>query len=499
MAGKWKYKYQLYKHLQANSAAIYAEARQAGEEIGITGEWKGNLGLTGAVSGCHGLLVREVDEAISAVSRKVIPSAALDEKLRDVIKDVYGDEYDCALVNTCEGGLQVSYDVLCMPPMAGRGDNYRARYLAPLERHLHHQAAYGRPYPPKYKEYNAERGEAAGEYGIQGKRAANLDTVMVRMEGADYAAHGIKYNPIPNLLHTNGAATVEKFAVTAARHAPLLAGFASLAYDTPGYGYAEKDEQGVPVLQKGLASLAAEYDVPYIMDNAWGVPFIGADIRKIGADIILYSMDKASGAPTCGLIIGKEEPMVLIRRALGIHGARYGTLSSHGKAAYVTLDPGKEALAGAIAALTILKDRPEISLTALDDLNKIVLEEFDLLPAGLKQGWSIYKSANSMCVELNYADTWKDGEFGIPIFSIEDMYAGSHLLQNGMSQMGMIPTIAYDGNIMISNGVGNIDEEGRLLEIPTRLMVKGMFRLIEIICRYSGMLDLSQAKALAGN
>ena len=55
--------------------------------------------------------------------------------------------------------------------------------------------------------------------------------------------------------------------------------------------------------------------------------------------------------------------------------------------------------------------------------------------------------------------------------------------------MGMIPTIAYDANIMISNGVGNLDEEGRLLERPTRLAVRGMFKIMEILGRYAGMLD----------
>ena len=104
-----------------------------------------------------------------------------------------------------------------------------------------------------------------------------------------------------------------------------------------------------------MGELAQKYDVPYIVDNAWGVPFIGTDLRKTNADIFIYSMDKASGAPTCGLIIGKEEPMVAIRRGLGIHGARYGTLSSHGKAAYVGFDPGKEALAGSLAAIEDLE------------------------------------------------------------------------------------------------------------------------------------------------
>ncbi len=488
MPRKWKFKYQLYKHLQANQQAIYAEARQAAEDLGIRGDIRGNIGLTGAVSGCHGLLSREVEEAMHAVSRRVIPSAALDETLRDVVKEYYGDEYDAALINTCEAGLNVAYDVLCTPPTLGKGDPYRTRYLAPYERHMHHQGAYGRPFPPKYKEVNAERGEAAGEYGVQGKRAFNLDTVYVRPVGATYECHGIKYNPIPGMLHVDADKTVALFDEIAQRHIDTLSGFASLGYDTPGYGYGEKDEQGSPRLQVGLAQLAARYDVPYIIDNAWGAPFIGADIRKIGCDVILYSMDKASGAPTCGLIIGKEEPMVLIRRGLGIHGARYGTLSSHGKAAYVGFDPGKEALAGAIAAMRILRDRPEIALTALDDLYRITLEEFSCLPPELQHGWNIFKSRNCLAVELNYHESW-NGETGIPIFSIEDMYSGSHILQNCMSHMGMIPTIAYDANIMVSNGVGNLDEEGRLIEAPTRLMLKAMFKSIEVISRYAGLLE----------
>jgi hypothetical protein len=489
MTRKFKFKYEMYKHLQANTQAIYAECRKAADDIGITGDLKGNIGLTGAVSGCHGLLTREVDQAMADVSRKVIPSAVLDEKIREEIKDYYGDDYDAALISTCEAGLNVSFDVLCMPPTMGRGDPYRARYLAPYERHMHHQGAYGRPFPPKYKEVSAERGEAAGEYGVQGKRAQNLDTIFVKPVGATYDVHGIKYNPIPNMLHLDGKATVKKFDEVAARHADSVAGVVSLGYDTAGYGYGDKDREGTPILQTGLSALAEKYDIPYIVDNAWGVPFIGADIRKLGCDVIIYSMDKASGAPTCGLMIGKEEIMVLVRRALGIHGSRYGTLSSHGKAAYVGFDPGKEALAGALAAMKILRNHPEVALGALDDLYKITMEEFELLPKGLKRGWAICKSPNSLAVELNYADSWTEKEWGYPIFSIEDMYSGSHLLQNAWSQMGMIPTIGYDANLYVSNGIGNIDEDGRLVEKQTRFSIKAMFKSFEIICRYAGMLD----------
>ena len=77
---------------------------------------------------------------------------------------------------------------------------------------------------------------------------------------------------------------------------------------------------------------------------------------------------------------------------------------------------------------------------------------------------------------------------GFPIFSIEDMYAGSHLLQVGCSQMGIIATISYDANIFISPGQGTCDEEGNIIEERMRLAVKGLLALMEIIGRYSGYL-----------
>jgi hypothetical protein len=67
MTKKWEYRYRLYKHLQANQGAIYAEAKKVSEEIGITPEMRGNLGLTGSVSGCHGLLASEVEEAMAGI------------------------------------------------------------------------------------------------------------------------------------------------------------------------------------------------------------------------------------------------------------------------------------------------------------------------------------------------------------------------------------------------------------------------------------------------
>src|SRR5208282_692109 len=393
-----KYRFQIYKELHKNIPAIYAEAKKLADEIGITPEMKGQIGLTGAVSSCHALLTSEVGKAIEAASRKVVENKFLIEEIREIVKDVYGDGFDAAPTNTCEAALWVSFDSLASPPMTGRGDNYRARYIAPFERHLHHHGGYGRPFPPRYKDLFADRGVTAGELGFAGKRLDNTDAVFVPMEGARYEIHGIKQHPAVLLANYDARKTLARIEQTAARHAAYLTAFSSLGYDTVGYGYGAKDANGVPVLQSGLAKLAQDYGVPYIVDNAWGTPFIGADPRKIGADVMAYSMDKSSGAPTVGLIIGREDVMVPIRRALGYHSDRSGTGYSYGKAAYVTNDPGKEALVGLIAALKILRDKPLVMTRPLDELLAIVKDEFKGLPKQFHKDLIISKSANSLAV-----------------------------------------------------------------------------------------------------
>ena len=217
----------------------------------------------------------------------------------------------------------------------------------------------------------------------------NLDVVIVPLEGAQYPNHGIKYHPVPLLTEVDPEASLEVIAATAETHAPFLTGFASLAYDTPGYGYAVKDENGAPVLQKGLAELAHEFDVPYVVDNAWGLPFVGHDPRKTGADAVIYSMDKATGSATSGLIIGREDVMVPIRRALGMHGDRWGTTGSYGKAAYVMLDPGKDALLTQAVVLKDLRDNPKLYTDQVDKLYDIVMSELNNVNPKLKQGLKI--------------------------------------------------------------------------------------------------------------
>src|ERR1700677_3776633 len=106
-----RHKYQLYKHMAAAAPGIYDKVVSAIDDCGLS-DLRNQVGLTGAVSGCHGLLTDKVRAAIDAGAREVIPNAPLNERVREIVKDVYGDEWDAAVVNTCEGALWVTFDTL---------------------------------------------------------------------------------------------------------------------------------------------------------------------------------------------------------------------------------------------------------------------------------------------------------------------------------------------------------------------------------------------------
>jgi hypothetical protein len=493
---KFKYKIELYNYLNETQGKLLEEGKKIPKAIGLPDELLGKVGLSGTVSECHGLMRKKVAEAVEAGNRRVVNSGSLDYEVRKLVKSYYGDDYDAVTASTCEALLMVGFETLYAPPIAGRGENYRTRYIAPYERHAHHQGGYGRPFPPKYKDIYADRGVTAGEYGQMGKRLSNLETVMVPMVGAKYDSHGMRYHPCTLLTHVDGKATAENVAKTAKRHEEYLSGFASIGYTNPSYGYKDADSDGVPVLQKALADLGKEYDVPYMIDNAGAIPFQCTDIRKIGADLMTFSMDKTGGAPTCGLAIGTEQTISPMSRALGTAGPRAGGVISHGKAMFVQMDPGKESLMGLIAALEILLEKEDQFRYNCDTFHQIVVEEFSKIDQGLMKGVVIDKDYGSCGVEVNYQDTWKDGRMGWPIFSIEDMYAGTSLPQTGMKAMGIIPCISYDANIRMSLGLGTTDENGDIIEDNTRWMVRALANFCELMCRHSGVMD-QKSEAIA--
>jgi len=477
----------MYKRLQSNIPKIVEEARKLGDQIGIPKDLRGKFGLTGAHSSFPGPIGKNALEAMIRAQRSQIKLEELVDMLRDLVKDLYGDEYDAAPICSGEAALWAAFDVLATSPMLGRGDAYRTRYISPFERHMSHQGGFGRPFPPRYKFFVADRYVTAGELGVEGKRLLNLDTIVVPLVSARYDAHGIKYYPTPLLSQVDAEGSAERIADVAERHAPYLTAFASLGYDIPGYGYGEKMPNGAPKLQTLIGNLAKKYDIPYITDNAWGAPVVGTDLRKTEASLIFYSVDKVMHGPISALIIGKEDVMIPIRRALGMHSHRFGTVSAYAKAQYSAFDPGREAIAAQIEIMKMLKEDPKTFTEPVDKTYEIVQEEFaDFQPEKFKEDLIITKTYNNLGVEINYDRTWNHEELGIPIFSEDDSFARTSLIETCLDAAGVLPTIAYDGNILISPGGGTIGDDGQLLEDRMRYGVRALAEVINIICKYAG-------------
>jgi len=481
-------KFQMYKRLQSNIPKMINEARKLGDKIGIPQNLRGKFSLTGAHSSFPGPISKNAMEAMTKIQSAQVRLEELVDTLRDLVKDSYGDEYDAAPICSGEAALWIAFDVLATSPMLGRGDEYRTRYIAPYERHASHQSGFGRPFPPKYKSLASDRYVTAGELGVEGKRQTNLDTIIVPLVGARYHAHGIKYFPSPLLSQVDAQGSGERIAEFAERHTSSLTAFASLGYDIPGYGYGDKTANGTPKLQFLIGNLAKKYDLPYITDNAWGMPIVGTDLRKTGASLMIYSVDKVMHGPTSALIIGKEEIMIPIRRALGMHSHRWGTVSAYAKAQYSAFDPGREAIAAQVEIMQKLKENTKEFTDPVDRTYKIVQEEFkDFQPRRFKKDLIITKTNNNLGVEINYDQTWNHGELGIPIFTEEDSFAKTSLIEVCLDAAGVLPTIAYDGNILISPGGGTLGDEGQLLEDRMRYGIRALVNVMQLICKYAGL------------
>jgi hypothetical protein len=477
----------LYEYLHASREWILADADKLGRDLGVPDDQRGRIGVSGANSSYPGSLRREILDAIHKASTELRPVQAYGDDIRRVVKSFYGEAYDAVPVNTCEGAILATYEALVAPPLMGRGDTYRVRIVAPLERHIEHHLSYGRPFPPRYKDIFADRGATAGELGLMGRRLENVDIVMVPLKGARYEVHGIKSYPCPLLSGVVGEASAARLRRHAEVHASMLGAVVSLAYDTPGYGYADRDADGAPVLQKRLGAVAHDFGVPYIADNAIGIPFLGTDLRRTGADVMLYSMDKVAWAPTSGLIIGRDDSVAWIRRAMGVHSQRYGTTSAHGKAATVALDPGREAMAGLLVALRILRDEPARVRKPIDLTHAIVEDELARIGGPLADAAVVTRSYNMGGVEVCYDASWNVAgrKMGIPVFSHEDRIAGVNLIAAAIARRGVVPAGTDDGNIFITPGLGTVDETGALIEDRMRLVVRAQLSAIALLAEWA--------------
>ncbi|MDX9860220.1 MAG: hydantoinase B/oxoprolinase family protein [Rhodospirillales bacterium] len=480
-------KHNFYQRLAANrSRFLQRVTEEAGKTVGMPSEWRGSLGLTGSNSARPSYLRADVIAAMAEGARSPVGLTTYIERLRTLVKNHYGDHYDAIATNTCEAGIWASLEALASPPIGGRGEGYRARYIGLHEGHIEHHLSYGRPYPPKYKDIFADRTNVAGEYGVLGRRLNNLDVIIVPIAGATYSVHGIKSFVVPQLMDADAVATKAELERTVHRHGDCVSAIVSLGYDTPGYGYGEKADGETSDLKVAMGAIARQNNVPYIVDNARGIPFFGPHPDRYGADLLLFSMDKVAGAATSGLIIGREDSVVALQRILGFHSERYSGDTAYGKGAMVAFDPGREALVSQVAALEWIRDNGDQIRSAIDGLYEIVVNEMQPLMDIYGEGIAIEKTYNGGGVEINYTRTWTaDGAVGLPIFSTEDKAANMNLISSGVSALGILPPSADEGNITITLGRGMLDEEGGLLPERARIAVRGLAEVLRILSEVS--------------
>lgn len=485
---KVKYRFQFYKEIYRNIPKIHQEAREAAKELGLE-KLHGKVGLYVGSSSCPGPLPKYVLDAIIEANKvSVYPLSKVEDQIRELVKDIYGDEYDVAVTNTCESALRVSFEALFAPPMMRKGDAYRGRYITPYGEDFDFFGSYGRPFPPRYKHLVSDRSTSTGELAVEAKSLTNLDTIYVRLAGARYEPHGICYNVCPLLFTTRSLESSERIAKVADRHADELVGFVTIGYDTPGYGHAEKDEKGAPKLMRLISRLAGEFDVPYIVDCASGLPVIGLSPKDIGASVMMWSMDKVARSTICGLMVGEEEFMIPIRKGLGVGGTKYGEPSSHYKGVFSFADPGRDSMIGLMGTLKVMREKPELFKKPIDKMHRIIEEEFkSFTPSRFRDGIVVTKSYTFGGIEVNYEQTWEEGEYGIPIFSLEDLFTNTNPIMSALDEMGIYPPTIYGGNSFISPGMGTVDKDGKLIEENTRLAVKALVKAMEIVCKHAGL------------
>ena len=124
------YRHEWYQQIYERFPQIVSEAEGYGKKLGLD-KLTGEIGLYSGSSSCPARLPDYVLNAVVEANQKeILPLRTVEDRLRNVVKDLFGDGYDGAVVNTCEAGLGVAIDALMAPPFMRRGDAYRARMVS---------------------------------------------------------------------------------------------------------------------------------------------------------------------------------------------------------------------------------------------------------------------------------------------------------------------------------------------------------------------------------
>ncbi len=461
-----KHRFKMYQRLVSEAPAVLEQARKAAQELGLPAG-------TASPPDKADKDAREQDVA------RLRPAEAIVDRIREVVKDTYGEDYDCCPASSPAWALRLAWHAAFAP---GPGFSRSAvayvnpRCIVPRQKNLPHPWAMN-PLPPMYKYLLDQTADPAPLSRAQD----GFDAVIVPLEGATYVNHGASYSPVSLLAAADPESSLDVLAATAEVHAPFLSGIFSQGPSTPGCGFGPRDEDGVHLLHKGLGELAAEYGLPHLTDEAFGIPFLGRITPEPCASATVYG-HPAMGGP--GLIIGTEDLVAPLLREARASPTSVELAEESGVDAFQA-DPAS--LTALLDLLTDLASDPERYRRAVDRLYEVVTSELADLDSGFKKALRVRKDACSLSVEVNYEDTWRDG-LGLPIFSVRDSRDGTNLLEACIAAMGISSASALEASITLhlpglGSGRFGPDEE------RTRLEVKGLARLLQVIGKRSGFLD----------
>jgi hypothetical protein len=475
------FKHTFYQRLATGRDAFLKRvAEDVAPKLGMADEWRGVISLTGSNSSRPGYLRPDMIQRIAEGARSPTGLDAIGEKIREVVKEVYGGHYDAVSFSTCEAALWASLETFAAPSITGDAGD-RTRYVSLHELYAQHYLTYGRPITPFYKDFLSERLQTAGELGVLGRRLPGLDLDIVPVAGARYEVHGIKPHVVALLTDADPAATGEAVQAAIERHGSPVTAIVTLGYETTGFGRGRKNDDGTSALMVTMGEIASRHGLPYIVDKARGFPFLGSHPDAFSADVVLFSMDKVAGALTSGLAIGREDRLIGLRRAMGVHSERFGGMPPHGKGRYAAFDPGREALVSQLAALEWIRDNADLIHKNCERLQEIAVEAFAALTERYPSAILIERTDDTGGIEINYTRTWDADGFGIPIFNSEDAVAGTNLIANGLAQLGIAPPGGEEGNLIVTPERGLLDEDGVLIEDRARVVLTGLAKVLEAL------------------
>lgn len=146
-------------------------------------------------------------------------------------------------------------------------------------------------------------------------------------------------------------------------------------------------------------------------------------------------------------------------------------------------------MAGLVAYLRTLRDHSHLITDPIDKYHEILVEEFGAVePEWVREKLLFVKTWQLGGTEINYERTWDDRR-GVPIYTLEDLWADTNPVVLAQLAMGVEPATIYAGKMFIGPGLGTLDNDGNLIEEYARLSAKSLVASVNTVNKYAGLME----------